>query len=194
MLKKLLLALAALIALSPVSGMGEQLIPSGTPVIAATPVPVSEYTYAEAISKALGVRFLYPSPWENLPGRSTVCFREPRADGGVPARMAISVKHLSKRANDDKMQSELVKYMKAIVARYESYEVGNLSTDTDFMGKDGYSTIYKGVKDGNTVRGYVIMAGVGTKIYAFHFSVGEEDYQDMSSVMQHIRDSIKAAN
>ncbi|NLF27549.1 MAG: hypothetical protein GX592_06590 [Clostridiales bacterium] len=193
-MKKLLLALAALIAVSPISGLGEQLIPSGTPVIAATPVPVSEYTYKEVTSKTLGMRFLYPSHWENLPGRATVCFREPRADGGVPARMAISVKHLSKRANDDKMQSELVKYMKAIVAQYDSYEVGNLSTDTDFMGKDGYSTIYKGVKDGQTVRGYAIMACVGTKIYAFHFSAGEQDYQNMATVMQHVRDNIKAAN
>jgi len=194
LLKKLLLALAALIALSPVPGRGEQPVPSGTAVIAATPVPVSEYTYKEATSKTLGMRFLYPSHWENLPGRATVCFREPRADGGVPARMAISVKHLSKRANDDKMQSELVKYMKAIVAQYDSYEVGNLSTDTDFMGKDGYSTIYKGVKDGQTVRGYAIMACVGTKIYAFHFSADEQSYQDMATVMQHVRDNIKAAN
>ncbi len=190
-LKKLFALLCALLSLWAIPSAGEEQMPSEQP--AATAVPFSEYTYAEGSSKPLAVKFLYPSHWENLPGRSTVCFREPEREGHISARMAISVKKLSKAANSDQMTTQLRDYVKAIVAQYDSYEVGTLSTETDFMGKTGYSTIYKATKDGQEIHGHTIMACVGTRIYAFHFSATQEDYAALNAAMQHIRDNIKSA-
>lgn len=57
--------------------------------------------------------------------------------------MAVSVKQLDDRADEDDMDSELSTFMRAVFTQYDSYEIGNLMTDTSFMEKTGYSTIYR---------------------------------------------------
>ena len=194
-LKKWIAALTALCVLLAVAQA--QSIFDATPAPTSEPVglPLSEYIYADGSNSTLGVRFSYPSHWEYIPGHHTVCFKEPVNDGDIAARMAISVKQLSDRADEDRMTSELASFLYAISSQFDmSPEVGNLITDVSFMGKTGYSTIYRATLNGKTVRGYVIMACVGTKIYAYHFSAAEEDYNAMSQVMETLRTSIQAAN
>ena len=92
------------------------------------------------------------------------------------------------------MESEIQSYVTTLMEQYESYDIGALSTEQNFMGKTGYSTVYRATKDGQSIRGFAIMACVGTKIYAYHFSCDESDYESMTIVMQHIRDNINADN
>ena len=83
---------------------------SPTPTVETTPgVPslrlgISEYTYAVWENTTLGVRFAYPSHWEQTPGRRSICYEEPVGEGEVPARMVVSVKQLDDRADEDEMK------------------------------------------------------------------------------------------
>ena len=118
---------------------------SPTPTVEATPgVPslrlgISEYTYAVWENTTLGVRFAYPSHWEQTPGRRSICYEEPVGEGEVPARMVVSVKQLDDRADEDEMTSQLSQLVYAIFSQFDSYEIGNLITDVPFMGKTAYS-------------------------------------------------------
>lgn len=173
---------------------------SPTPTVEATPgVPslrlgISEYTYAVWENTTLGVRFAYPSHWEQTPGRRSICYEEPVGEGEVPARMVVSVKQLDDRADEDEMTSQLSQLVYAIFSQFDSYEIGNLITDVPFMGKTAYSTIYRGYKGDDVIQGTVIMANVGTKIYAFHFSCAADDYDDMETVMYYLRTHVEAKN
>jgi len=155
-------------------------------------VPLDEYVYAEAVSSAINVKIYYPSHWENLPGRYTVCFQEPVEDGDVAARMAITCKQLSAKPSTDKIQRELASFLSVIIQQYDTYEVGNLSSDVTFMGKSGYWSIYKAVKGDREIRGYIAMVAVGSALYGFHFSCEEKDYADMSVVLERVRGSISS--
>lgn len=191
---------AALLALTLILGAAQ----AQEDIFAVTPTPtasgggvglsIAEYTYATTGNATLGVRFAYPSHWEMTPGRRTICYEEPVAEGDIPARMAVSVKQLEDRADEDDMDSELSAFMRAVFTQYDSYEIGNLMTDTSFMGKTGYSTIYRGYRGNQAVQGSVIMAAVGTKIYAFHFSADANDYDAMTQVMEYLRNSVEADN
>lgn len=193
-LKRILMALLALILCISTPALGEDVVSAETPTPGQRNVPISEYVYTTATYKGLGVRFYYPSHWEYIPGHATVCFLESVEGDNVPGRFAISVKQLSSRAKSEKMESEMKKYVLTLMEQYESYDIGALSTEQEFMGKTGYSTVYRGTKNGQSIRGFAIMACVGTKIYAYHFSCGESDYEDMTIVMEHIRDNINADN
>lgn len=81
---------AALMALALILG-GAQ---AQEDIFAATPTPtasagniglsIAEYTYATTSNATLGVRFAYPSHWEMTPGRRTICYEEPVAEGDIP--------------------------------------------------------------------------------------------------------------
>ena len=62
------------------------------------------------------------------------------------------------------------------------------------MGKTAYSTVYRGYKGDQVIRGTAIMASVGTKIYAFHFSCDADDYDAMTTVMEYLRSHVEANN
>ena len=68
--------------------------PTPTAGVGSIGLAISEYTYAVISNDTLGVRFSYPSHWEQTPGRRTICYQEPVAEGDIPARMAVSVKQL----------------------------------------------------------------------------------------------------
>ena len=173
---------------------------SPTPTVEATSgVPslrlgISEYTYAILENETLGVRFAYPSHWEQTPGRRSICYEEPVGEGEVPARMVVSVKQLDDRADEDEMTGQLSQLVYAIFDQFDSYEIGNLITDVPFMNKTAYSTIYRGYKGDDIIQGTVIIANVGTKIYAFHFSCAADDYDDMETVMYYLRTHVEAKN
>lgn len=194
-MKRLIAALLALLTLF-CCAQAQQEGSTPTPAASASPIglAISEYTYAVMSNETLGVRFSYPSHWEHIPGRRTICFKEPVADGDIPARMAVSVKQLDARAGEDEMVSELRSFVNTIFAQYDGYEIGNLITDVSFMGKTAYSTIYRAYNGNQTVQGAAIMACVGTKIYAFHFSADANDYSAMTQVMEYLRNHVEANN
>ena len=192
-MKKIFLALflAALFFVQAAFAEDSGSTPTATPTPSLSP---QEYTYATATSNALGLTILYPSHWENLPGRYTVCFREPVEDGDIPARFAITYKELSKKPDEDALESQLYAYLTAIlIDHYDSYECSTLLTDLQFLGKTGVGCIYKGFKGEQVVRGYVVISAVGTTAYAYHFSCDENDYSSMESVMTHIMNGAKTS-
>ena len=202
-MKRICAALLALLLLLGGAGAEEDIFAvniSPTPTVEATSgVPslrlgISEYTYAILENETLGVRFAYPSHWEQTPGRRSICYEEPVGEGEVPARMVVSVKQLDDRADEDEMTGQLSQLVYAIFDQFDSYEIGNLITDVPFMNKTAYSTIYRGYKGDDIIQGTVIMANVGTKIYAFHFSCAADDYDDMETVMYYLRTHVEAKN
>lgn len=202
-MKRICAALLALLLLLGGAGAEEDIFAvniSPTPTVEATSgVPslrlgISEYTYAILENETLGVRFAYPSHWEQTPGRRSICYEEPVGEGEVPARMVVSVKQLDDRADEDEMTGQLSQLVYAIFDQFDSYEIGNLITDVPFMNKTAYSTIYRGYKGDDVIQGTVIIANVGTKIYAFHFSCAADDYDDMETVMYYLRTHVEAKN
>lgn len=202
-MKRICAALLALLLLLGGAGAEEDIFAvniSPTPTVEATSgVPslrlgISEYTYAILENETLGVRFAYPSHWEQTPGRRSICYEEPVGEGEVPARMVVSVKQLDDRADEDEMTGQLSQLVYAIFDQFDSYEIGNLITDVPFMNKTAYSTIYRGYKGDDVIQGSVIIANVGTKIYAFHFSCAADDYDDMETVMYYLRTHVEANN
>ena len=168
--------------------------PTPTAGVGSIGLAISEYTYAVLTNDTLGVRFSYPSHWIQTPGRRTICYEEPVGEGDIPARMAVSVKQLDDRADEDEMTAQLSSFVTAIFTQFDRYEIGNLITDVPFMGKTAYSTIYRGYKGDQVIRGTAIMASVGTKIYAFHFSCDADDYDAMTTVMEYLRSHVEANN
>ena len=64
--------------------------PTPTAGVGSIGLSISEYTYAVISNDTLGVRFSYPSHWEQTPGRRTICYqgargrgRHSRAHGGI---------------------------------------------------------------------------------------------------------------
>ena len=168
--------------------------PTPTAGVGSIGLAISEYTYAVLTNDTLGVRFSYPSHWIQTPGRRTICYEEPVGEGDIPARMAVSVKQLDDRADGDELTRQLSSFVSAIFTQFDRYEIGNLITDVPFMGKTAYSTVYRGYKGDQVIRGTAIMAGVGTKIYAFHFSCDADDYDAMTTVMEYLRSHVEANN
>ena len=168
--------------------------PTPTAGVGSIGLAISEYTYAVISNDTLGVRFSYPSHWEQTPGRRSICYEEPVGEGEVPARMVVSVKQLDDRADEDEMTGQLSQLVYAIFSQFDSYEIGNLITDVPFMNKTAYSTIYRGYKGDDIIQGTVIIANVGTKIYAFHFSCDADDYDAMTTVMEYLRSHVEANN
>lgn len=168
--------------------------PTPTAGVGSIGLAISEYTYAVLTNDTLGVRFSYPSHWIQTPGRRTICYEEPVGDGDIPARMAVSVKQLDDRADGDELTRQLSSFVSAIFTQFDRYEIGNLITDVPFMGKTAYSTVYRGYKGDQVIRGTAIMASVGTKIYAFHFSCDADDYDAMTTVMEYLRSHVEANN
>ena len=168
--------------------------PTPTAGVGSIGLAISEYTYAVISNDTLGVRFSYPSHWVQTPGRRTICYEEPVGEGDIPARMAVSVKQLDDRADGDELTRQLSSFVSAIFTQFDRYEIGNLITDVPFMGKTAYSTVYRGYKGDQVIRGTAIMASVGTKIYAFHFSCDADDYDAMTTVMEYLRSHVEANN
>ena len=168
--------------------------PTPTAGVGSVGLAISEYTYAVLTNDTLGVRFSYPSHWIQTPGRRTICYEEPVGEGDIPARMAVSVKQLDDRADGDELTRQLSSFVSAIFTQFDRYEIGNLITDVPFMGKTAYSTVYRGYKGDQVIRGTAIMASVGTKIYAFHFSCDADDYDAMATVMEYLRSHVEANN
>ena len=93
-----LLALALLLGGAQAQEDIFAITPTPTAAVGSIGLSISEYTYAVLTNDTLGVRFSYPSHWIQTPGRRTISYEEPVAEGDIPARMAVSVKQLDDRA------------------------------------------------------------------------------------------------
>ncbi len=199
-MKRFCMALLALVMLLGSARAEEDIFaatiatPTPTAGVGSIGLAISEYTYAVISNDTLGVRFSYPSHWVQTPGRRTICYEEPVGEGDIPARMAVSVKQLDDRPDDDELVSQLSAFITVIFTQFDRYEIGNLITDVSFMDKSAYSTIYRGYKGDQVIEGMAILTGVGSKVYLYHFSCSAEDYEAMTPVREYMRSHVEANN
>lgn len=166
------------------------------PFATATPQPnASVSSYSEVSNTGLGFKFNYPTGWNLIPGRSSVCYVQPLEDGTVyPARVVVTMKKLSHKCNEKTCTTELVEYIKLLMTQYDetTFEVDeNLDTNTKFMGRDAFATTYLAYDGGQEIQGYVIMTYFERYVFCFHFLCAYEDYPSFEPAMRTMRDSVK---
>jgi len=164
----------------------------------ATPSPqpnASVGSYAEISGTGLGFKFSYPANWNNIPGRSTVCYVQPMEDGTVyPARVAVSMKKVAHKCDAEDLQEEMILFFETIQTQYDSstFEVDkNIDDSTRFMGNNAYSTTYLAYDDDQEIEGYVIMTAFEKYVFCFHFQCAYTDYNAFAPTMKLMRDSVK---
>ena len=168
------------------------------PLATATPQPntaISSYT--EIGGAGLGFRFSYPSGWQNVPGRSTVCYLQPVTEGTLyPARVSVSMKQLPHKCNMTLLEEQMVSLMRTIMSQYDekTFQVDEkLDTDTKFMGNNKtLATSYLAYDGDQEIEGYVIMTYFERYVFAYHFVCAYEDYETFGPAMRRMRDSVQA--
>lgn len=168
------------------------------PFATATPQPnVTVNSYSEIVVDELGFKFNYPSDWNNLPGRSTVCYVQPLVDGTVyPARVAVTMKKLAHKCSASEAQKELAEYIKMLMAQYDqnTFKVDKkLNEETKFMGNKAMSTTYLAYDGDQEIQGYVILTHFERYLFCFHFLCAYEDYEAFRPAMERMRDSVQAS-
>lgn len=163
-----------------------------------TPQPANDfstYTFARLSDTSFGFTFEYPAQWTNLPGRYTVCYREPVEEGEFPARVAVTRKATAHTPSSRTLLQQFYNYAEQIRAQYDSstFEYGELNSEASFMGETGYSITYLAYSGDIEVEGYMVCCAIGRAIYVFHFCASYDDYQAMSSIMTRMRDSVAVA-
>lgn len=183
--------------LEPVPAETETAAPEIQPFATATPQPNTQISnYTEISNTGLGFKFSHPSDWDNIPGRSTVCFVQPLENGTeYPARVAVTMKKLPHKCGDETLQIELAEYVKVIRGQYDekTFEVSKeLDTSTKFMGKKGYSATYLAYDGNQEIQGYIIATYFERYVFVYHFLSAYEDFEAFGPAMRRMRDSVQA--
>lgn len=166
------------------------------PFVTATPQPNTTISgYSEITGTGLGFKFSYPNGWQNIPGRSTICYVQPMENGTVyPARVAVTTKKLAHKCTEEKAQTELAEYIKLLMSQYDerTFEVAkDLDTDTRFMGSKAISTTYLAYDGDQEIQGYVILTWFEKYVFCYHFLCAYEDYAAFEPAIRHMRDSVQ---
>lgn len=167
------------------------------PFATATPQPNTAISgYAEVVGTGLGFRFSHPQGWQNIPGKSTVCFVQPMENGTVyPARVTVTMKKLSHAGNETRLQEQMVSFVETLQDQYDekTFEVDTeLDTGSGFMGgKRSYATTYLAYDGEQEIKGYIAMTYFDKYVFCFHFQCAYEDYAAFEPAIRHMRDSVK---
>ena len=172
--------------------------PAGAqPFATATPQPNTAISgYAEVVGTGLGFRFSHPQGWQNIPGKSTVCFVQPMENGTLyPARVSVTMKKLSHAGNETRLQEQMVSFVETLQDQYDkkTFEVDTeLDTGSGFMGgKRSYATTYLAYDVEQEIKGYIAMTYFDKYVFCFHFQCAYEDYAAFEPAIRHMRDSVK---
>ena len=172
-----------------------EVTPTPEPTMAntVTSTPEPTYSLSPLTDNSFGFLFSYPSGWENLPGKHTVCFRESVESGDVPARVAITKKSFAHEVSESRLLSQFKSFATSIYPMYneEHFEFGDLNESAKFMGKDALEIPYYAYSGETEVVGYMICCSDDHDMYVFHFCAPYEDYKSMESMMKAMRDSVK---
>lgn len=168
------------------------------PFATATPQPnVTVSSYSEISVEELGFKFSYPSSWNNIPGRSTVCYVQPLDNGTVyPARVAVTMKKLAHKCSAAEATKELAEYLKMLRTQYDeaTFKVDKaLNENEKFMGNKAMSTTYLAYDGDQEIQGYVVLTYFERYLFCFHFLCAYEDYEAFQPAMVRMRDSVQAA-
>lgn len=169
------------------------------PTIAPTPVPVvafSDYQYYIINNSALAVSFKYPSHWINEPGKSSIRYTEPVDAGDVPAQLTVTSKYMEDRPRDRDMLKQMESFLALVAERVDEYAASeeDLKEDVEIMGTEGVRQKYtaRDPETGRQITGYALMVYVreSRRIYLLHFTVPSNEYDELSGVIDVIRESM----
>jgi len=172
--------------------------PIFTPEPTAEPVNNSHNSisgYSTVASEELKLAFSYPVNWNNLPGRSTICYVQPMTEGvKYPARVSVTMKKMPHRGTDAKVKEQFASFFKYISSQYdeETFEANMaLNLKTRFMGNKAMSTTYLAYDGEQEIKGYAICTYFERYMFVFHFLCAYEDFNDFQPAMNFMRDSVK---
>ena len=164
------------------------------PTVAAVPtLDTSTYQFSALMDTSLGFTFNYPSHWENVPGIFTVCFRESVEEGDFPARVAVSVKKLAHRPEEDDIADQLSSFVRTIYRQYDAdtFVSGTANLQDVFLGTTAFSNTYLAFSGENEVKGFIIGCAIKNTMYVFHFCAEYDDYVAMESMMRYMINSVR---
>ncbi len=176
-------------------------VPTQTPepTIAPTQVPAvafDEYQYYIINNSNLEVSFKHPSHWINEPGKASIRYTEPVNEGETPAQLTVTSKYVDERPGTSGLEKQMESFLELVAQMVNEYE----ASDKDF--KDNVEILdTKGVRQkytardpetGEKITGYALMVYVKStkRIYLLHFTAPTIDYDELSGVIDVIRDSM----
>jgi len=170
--------------------------PTPVPTPEPTPVPVvaiPDYQYQKVSNQALGVSFDYPSHWINKPGNITISYIQPVNAGEIAARLAVSIKKTSKNLDSDGIRKELDKLIDKISGSFESFRHGSVSKKVKLTGSNAYSVLYEAEKDGQKVKGFIIVTFKSSRnrLVALHFYAPSDQYKEFDPVLKQLMGTLK---
>lgn len=214
-MKKLIcLILAAMLLLTACGKEEEQLenpevtatptptvVPTQTPepTIAPTPVPVvafEDYQYYVLNNTALAVSFKYPSHWINEPGKSSIRYTEPVNEGDTPAQLTVTSKLMEERPGNRDMEAQMESFLLLVEQQVDSFNVNedDFKDDVEILDTEGIRQKYtaRDPETGDQITGYALMVYVkaARRIFLLHFTAPSEDYEELSGVIDVIRESL----
>jgi len=164
-----------------------------------TPVPVvafDEYQYYIVNNSTLAVSFKHPSHWINEPGKSSIRYTEPVNEGETPAQLTVTSKVVTKRPDDDDMEDQMESFLELVKQMVDEFEASdkNWKEGVEILGTEGVRQKYtaRDPETGEKITGYALMAYVKAtkRIYLLHFTAPTTDYEELSGVIDVIRDSM----
>lgn len=175
--------------------------PTATPVptVAPTKVPVvafEDYEYFIQTNKTLEVSFKYPTHWINEPGKTSIRFTEPVNQGDTPAQLTVTSKYVEKRPDDDAMLDQMESFLALVAQLVDEYDASedDLKENVEILETEGVRQKYsaRNPDTGEKITGYALMAysRATKRIYLLHFTAPANEYDELSGVIDVIRDSM----
>jgi len=174
-------------------------VPTEVPTLAPSPsqtppgaADISGYTFQTLSDTSFGFVYTYPTSWVNVPGKSTVCFREVVDPEDFPARVAVTSKRMAHTPKKETVLSQFQNYAQFIYAQYDpaTFEWGALNSEARFLGEKAFEITYLAYSGDIEIKGYMCCTNVGRLIYVYHFCASFDDYAVMETMMGRIRDSV----
>ena len=169
------------------------------PTIAPTQVPVvafDEYQYYIINNSTLQVSFKHPSHWINEPGKASIRYTEPVNAGDTPAQLTVTSKYMDERPYADEMEDEMESFLALVEQMTEDFvaDEDDWKDDVEILDTEGVRQKYtaRDPETGERITGYALMAYVKAtkRIYLLHFTAPTSDYDELSGVIDVIRDSM----
>ncbi len=171
--------------------------PEPTPEPTLVPeVAFEDYQYYIVNNSTLVVSFKHPSHWINEPGKASIRYTEPVNPGDTPAQLTVTSKYVEDRPRDRDMLKQMEDFLALVETQVDDYECSedDLKDDVEILGTEGVRQKYyaRDPETGRQITGYALMAYVkGTKrIYLLHFTAPTTEYEEISGVIDVIRDSM----
>lgn len=164
-----------------------------------TPVPVvafDDYQYYVINNSTLAVEFKYPSHWINEPGKSSIRYTEPVNAGETPAQLTVTSKLMDERPGSAEMKKQMQSFLALVEQMTDDYEASenDLKDDVEILDTEGIRQKYsaRDPETGEQITGYALMVYVRAtkRIYLLHFTAPKSDYEELSGVIDVIRDSM----